>query len=693
MIRTTVLPFSCRLFFVIGSLLSSITIQAQKKWDGGGGDSQWSNAANWSDNTVPVATDDVLLDNTLAPASYTVQLPSIAVTINSLTILPSLPISIQLILPVSNTVIPGFTINGTGGITIGDGGVFINSSGGSPGAAIVVTDSIKIYNGGRFIHNTSNSHAAYISRLSRAPGTEKGVFEFNVPGTASYTISLSGRTYGTFELSAVAAGGVKTYLSNGITTAAIRGDCRINSGVNYTLDFTGDLVVAGSMFVNGNFNMASGPNNNFVKIKQHFFCSGLITESAAGFPVIELNGTANQHVSITGAITNSVTLKMNNPSEATLLSPVSLPYKLLLLSGKINTTSLQLLTLLPNCSIQADSISNTSFIDGPLQKTGLSNADYFLFPVGKELVQRWIELKNASGNFIVEFHKSNPYALSGTMGSGIDHISKIEYWSIDASTGSTAKIELSFDNVNSGGVTDINTLRVSHLVAGNWENSGNNGTTGSAGAAGSVISNNETVFGPASPYFTLAGSEPNENPLPINWLDFTMQSKLTGIQCRWEISRNLHAVGFDIEYSSDGRNFKKIKSIAARENSNRYTEYIQKLTDPIQCYRIHVVTENGSNLYSKVITFVLPPEKIWLTSISTTGSPGHFMLSLSAREKTQLLLHIVNSNGERVKNISLQLYPGNHLFPLPIHEFPAGVYQIFGVYSTRRTNILRFYKP
>jgi hypothetical protein len=39
--------------------------------------------------------------------------------------------------------------------------------------------------------------------------------------------------------------------------------------------------------------------------------------------------------------------------------------------------------------------------------------------------------------------------------SGIDHLSKIEYWAIESPAPASAKVELSFDNVNSGGVTDL----------------------------------------------------------------------------------------------------------------------------------------------------------------------------------------------------------------------------------------------
>jgi hypothetical protein len=50
----------------------SITINAQKKWDGGGGDSLWENPLNWSDNATPISSDDILLDNSIVVGNYEV---------------------------------------------------------------------------------------------------------------------------------------------------------------------------------------------------------------------------------------------------------------------------------------------------------------------------------------------------------------------------------------------------------------------------------------------------------------------------------------------------------------------------------------------------------------------------------------------------------------------------------------------
>ncbi len=163
-----------------------------KTWTGFGGDSNWSNPLNWSNGNLPLATDDVLLDNTALPVSYQVYLPDIVVILKTLHIIPSPGRNIELILPNTNISLNALTVTGPGyGIELSAGAIFRNASGLSSGESLQIADSIMILDGGRYIHQTRAAHATGILRLlSSAPGTEQGIFDFDVP-KASYTISVS----------------------------------------------------------------------------------------------------------------------------------------------------------------------------------------------------------------------------------------------------------------------------------------------------------------------------------------------------------------------------------------------------------------------------------------------------------------------------------------------------------------------
>jgi hypothetical protein len=201
-----------------------------------------------------------------------------------------------------------------------------------------------------------------------------------------------------------------------------------------------------------------------------------------------------------------------------LTSPWSLPYKLNLVKGKINTSAVNILKLLAGCTVVVDSLSNDSFIDGPLRKEGLSSAAHFLLPVGKGNTMRWLVLKNASGHFNVEFFDSNPQQISSSYGPGISYIAQTGYWTIqaDASPLASASVELSFNGPNSGVGTNLATARVAKLDNGDWLNYGNTAFTGTAGSRGSVVSNNVASWSASPDHFTLGSSVPAEGPLALN---------------------------------------------------------------------------------------------------------------------------------------------------------------------------------
>ena len=269
-----------------------------KTWTGNGGDGLWATPKNWSGGSLPGIADDVLLDNGEFPGSYQVLLPDQTITIRTLTITPSGGNIIELILPASNKETDALTVTGPGyGILLNTGAVFRNACGITSGESLHIADSIRINSGGRYIHNTRASHATSILKiLSSAPGTEKGIFEFDVP-RASYTLSVSNRIYGTLYLSSTTYGQAVNYTCSGSNPLSILGDLRIGNNVSLSVNLSG---LNGNILVNGDYiqeggalNLASGAGNStFMRIKGDLVQSpgAIITATSTANPGIELNG-------------------------------------------------------------------------------------------------------------------------------------------------------------------------------------------------------------------------------------------------------------------------------------------------------------------------------------------------------------------------------------------------------------------
>jgi hypothetical protein len=658
----------------------------QKIWTGSGGDGSWSNPINWSGGTLPLPTEDVLLDNAVLNGSYLVMLPiSTAVTVKSITIAPAGPNTIELIIPSGNTMIPCFTATGPGyGILLNAGAIFRNSAAISSGINLVTADSFRINNGGRYIHNTRASHAGNIAQvLSRAPGTENGSFEFDVPGGA-YTTSITNRVYGNLIFSSTASGGSQSYNSIAANPCTIMGSLQINDGVIFNIDLTNTFTINRDLLMqNSLFNLASQPNNTRYIIRGNITLSpsAIITETSTGSPTLELAGNQNQQIDIKGSIINDINVAING-SGATLLSPLSLPYKLKLIKGLVHSSVANPLVLLPGCGIECDSLSNSSFVDGSLRKEGLSASEHFLFPVGKDFTQRWMALKNVTGNFTVNFVKDNPRLLSPVYGTGIHHISGIEYWSIqaDAAPSSIAQVELSFDNVNSGGITDMNTLRATQLYSGTWNDIGNTATTGSAGSNGSVVSVAVGISGPAVANFTLGSSGSLQNPLPMELLSFTAKRDRGEIILEWKISDMYLPVFFEVQASPDGKDFITLSNLKAVSGLTLYKFKRNDNGNADIFYRLRIVGKDGSERFSNSIIVSADDIPLRLISFKFLQYTGIADMKIITDKPVKVMVCIKDFSGRILKMKPYDLHTGLNSLQWLTGGLPKGylLFQLWG---------------
>ncbi len=649
------------------------------------------------------STDDVILDNSSAIGSYIVTLPNTPVTVRTITITPSGANIIQLVLPSSNTQSPALTATGPGyGLTINYGGIFKNSSGASNLTTVDIADSIRINDGGRFIHNTQRSHTSNVTVLSRMPGTEKGIFEFDVPGTQGYTVSISNRTYGTLVLHANSSpGGVKTYTGSGSNPLTINGDLQIGVGVTFKVDLA---TTKGNINLNGNFiqtggtlNLASGPDSSILKIKGDMTQSSgaVVTESSTGLPAIELIGSSQQSISLQGLISDSIIFRMNNTGGAILQAPLSLPYKLDLVKGNITTSSVNLLTLQTKAVISTDSTNaNTSFIIGPLRKEGLSSADHFLFPVGKTNEFRWLELKNATGNFNVEFISGNARDLGNSYSSGIDHISSHGYWMIDAdaSPAASANVELSFSNAGSSGVTDMATLRTSQFSSGVWLNRNNISTTGTPGASGSVVSEMITTFNSSSKDFVLASSVANENPLPVILISFNGINENDVVKLNWEVASSEDIDYFEIWSSDNSSDFKMLDIIHTVSNETKFEFDDKQMSNSIKYYKLRVIQKNGDSFFSKIISVENSQSPFKILSIAPSAVYDHATAFVYVNERTQLQLVVFGIDGKAIIKKYFYAERGRNSISCNFSGLAQGMYLLSCFDSKGNVGTIKFVK-
>ena len=284
---------------------------AQKYWDGEANDGKWNTAQNWFPDGVPSMADDVVLNNNFVATNYTVSLANdnICIQLNSLTVTGSCTTTTTLEIPDVNTASPALTLNN---IIIGEGGVLVNNSGATAGNTFLINGGMRIENGGKYSHRTIRGNAYLISKLTYNPTNNNGVMEFDVPGTAGYTVSLSGRSFGTLILNANKAGGKKTYSGSGNGNLTIYGNIETGIGAALTSSLNGNILLYGNLTNHGTISLnpstqdLSGREIIFTGDSCYFFSDGIFQQNSF-FRKMKIEKNAKLHLKSPLSISNATT--------------------------------------------------------------------------------------------------------------------------------------------------------------------------------------------------------------------------------------------------------------------------------------------------------------------------------------------------------------------------------------------------
>lgn len=612
-----------KIFLCVGLVWAHVSINAAViTWDGEGADGHWSNALNWSGNTIPGSADDVVIDNSIVSGNYTITLPDLAVVIRSISILPNSGFHIIVLLPSSNTIaLNSFVTTGTGySFLLGNGATFINGATVTSGTNLSISDSLQIQNGGRYVHRTRSGHATWLAKLSKMSNTISGTIEFDVP-VSSYVVSLSGRTYGNLVLSSVQHGSPVTYSGNGAQNVNVKGELHLLHSATLTLSFSGGEFIVDGDFHLANlavFNIQASSNNNVIRFRRNVYAEGTILESGTGNPRLIFGGAFAQQVAIRN-LQGSIITEISNEKGVTLIAPLSISHILRLLSGRIYTSATSLLTIQENASIEGASFER--YIVGPMKKIG---DEAFVFPVGKGLQYASIAISegvDVTDEFIAEYFQGNPMLTFGSTleTPGITHMSSLEWWELERKVGSAARSVTLLVTTYSD-ATLLEHLRVLRFDGTIWKNEGNVSYAGLS--FGTIISQPVEQFNSGTPTaFTLGSSSATVNPLPVIITSFNAFRDDNGkVAVAWSLAGNPESpCTFAIERDC-GSGFNTLAVVNGRNDSKDYEYKLHTASSAACRYRIKIESEVFGIVYSNIILAVEEPGALQMSHNITDGS-------------------------------------------------------------------------
>lgn len=166
--------------------------------------------------------------------------------------------------------------------------------------------------------------------------------------------------------------------------------------------------------------------------------------------------------------------------------------------------------------------------------------------------------------------------------------------------------------------------------------------------------------------------------LPLTWLGFTAVNCSDNICLRWETENEQNTSHFEIERSSDGKNFEQIGTRASANTPGRHsydaTDYSAE--NGINFYRIKQVDSDGKFTYSSIVSARIEIKGV----LTITPNPANGFIVLKGIEKAEKVT-IYSSTGQTFKQ--WQNVAGHQ--QLNIANLQPGIYLLKVQYNKKET--------
>lgn len=138
----------------------------------------------------------------------------------------------------------------------------------------------------------------------------------------------------------------------------------------------------------------------------------------------------------------------------------------------------------------------------------------------------------------------------------------------------------------------------------------------------------------------------NFGSLPVKLINFAAAKKNNSVELQWTTSEEVNINHYEMERSTNGRDFTRLASIASRNLTNQtsYTTTDTKPVSGIGYYRLKIVDNNNVIKYSKIATvhFKSSNQVIIYPSLWKRGTPLH----ISNPNQEKLTVYFFNSTGK-----------------------------------------------
>jgi len=160
--------------------------------------------------------------------------------------------------------------------------------------------------------------------------------------------------------------------------------------------------------------------------------------------------------------------------------------------------------------------------------------------------------------------------------------------------------------------------------------------------------------------------------LPVNFISLTAIEENNAVMINWNVTNEQHINCYSLESSTDGNSFENIATIKSNNKTTYSFEDKKLLSASIIYYRIKAINNDGTVVYSKVVSLALSINHYQL-SINPNPVQSNLNIYLSNSSFYAYHLRIMTIAGIEVLNRG-EVLVNNSRITIPANTLAAGVY-------------------
>ncbi len=189
--------------------------------------------------------------------------------------------------------------------------------------------------------------------------------------------------------------------------------------------------------------------------------------------------------------------------------------------------------------------------------------------------------------------------------------------------------------------------------------------------------NRTTITDPAG---LIQANKTSINPLPVELISFKAVKNTSGVSLTWETASEKNNTGFEVQSSTDGKNYERIGFVASANGTSsslqRYA-FTDKASNKegLAYYRLKQIDLDGTFEF-----FAAKVVDLGRTGSAVSAYPNpfqnQFAVNLTSTVAEAAVITVTDMTGKTVYTTTAQLQKGSNTLNVTLKDQPAGIYML-----------------